>query len=520
MLPSRLESLEKYSLLTNEEEMRYLARNDLFYLMVMIMGRADMNNDFLYSRCMDVQSSPNEMLDLWAREHYKSTIITVGKTIQDILVNPEITVGIFSHTRPIAKAFLRQIMREFENNILMQDLFPDILYRNPKRESRQWSEESGIIVKRQTNPKESTIEAWGVVDSQPTSKHFTHMVYDDIVTLDSTTSEMLKKTLSAWEMSINLGARGGIVRYIGTRYHANDVYSHIIKRKAATPRIIAATDNGRLDGKAVFLSQEELDKKLQKMGPYTYACQMLQNPSADDAQGFKREWIKGWLGRPLPGELDVVGKPRKDHTKDMNLYITVDPASKKKKTSDFTVMCVIGLGADGNYYLVDGIRDRLNLVQRWEKLYSLHRKYRPLVVLYEEYGIQADIEHYEFQMGLINYHFDITPVGGKISKEDRIRWLIPPMSSSSFFVPPSLPFVNYLGQRCDFIEDFYEEIDNFPTSVHDDVLDALSRIKQPGIELIFPKLGVTNNYDLETEHEFREYRRQVQKRNPLSRWLQ
>ena len=46
--------------------------------------------------------------------------------IQDILKNPEITVGIFSHTRPIAKAFLDQIKNELQDNILLKE-FQDIV---------------------------------------------------------------------------------------------------------------------------------------------------------------------------------------------------------------------------------------------------------------------------------------------------------------------------------------------------------------------------------------------------------
>jgi len=53
-----------------------------------------------------VQAAPNGYLDLWGREHGKSSLITFGLTIQDILNDPEITVGIFSYSRPIAKAFL------------------------------------------------------------------------------------------------------------------------------------------------------------------------------------------------------------------------------------------------------------------------------------------------------------------------------------------------------------------------------------------------------------------------------
>ena len=94
------------------EAVRWLCQADLFYLLVCACKRVDMLNDFAFARCREVEAAPDGYLDLWAREHYKSTIITFGKTIQDILCDPETTFGIFSHTRPIAKAFLRQIMRE------------------------------------------------------------------------------------------------------------------------------------------------------------------------------------------------------------------------------------------------------------------------------------------------------------------------------------------------------------------------------------------------------------------------
>jgi hypothetical protein len=156
-----MRGLKNSSTASRTGRLRRLCRTDLFFPLVYGLGRRDADNDWCFARCREVQAEPNGYLDLWARDHYKSSIITFALTIQDVLNDPEVTIGIFSHTRPNAKAFLRQIKQERERNELLKELFPDILWAGPQKDSSKWSEDDGIIVKRKTNPKESTIEAWG-----------------------------------------------------------------------------------------------------------------------------------------------------------------------------------------------------------------------------------------------------------------------------------------------------------------------------------------------------------------------
>jgi hypothetical protein len=119
-----------------------------------------------------------------------------------VVNNPELTIAVLSHTRPIAKGFLQQVKREFETNEILKSRFSDVLWANPERESPKWSEDAGLIVKRKTNPKESSLEAHGLIDGMPTGRHFFVLNYDDVVVPASVTSgEMIEKTTNAWDIS-------------------------------------------------------------------------------------------------------------------------------------------------------------------------------------------------------------------------------------------------------------------------------------------------------------------------------
>lgn len=479
--PKLLASLRKLSEPRQIGHLRNLCLTDLYFLLRYACGRVDLERPWLFERCREVQADPDGYLDLWARFHYKSTIGTFGLTIQDLLNNPEETFGIFSHTRPIAKGFLRQIKWELEANERLKRWFSDILWADPKKDAPKWSEDDGIIVKRKGNPKESSVEAWGLVDGQPTSKHFGRLIYDDVVTRESVTSpDMISKTTDALALSYALGKPSGARRFYGTRYHFNDSYKAVIDRGTVRPRIRHVTDDGTDDGKPVLMSDEEMAALRRDMGPYVFGAQMLLNPTADAVQGFRREWLRHY-------QSDAAGGTNK--------YILVDAANEKRRSNDYTAMWVLGLGADQNYYVLDMLRDRLNLTERADRLFRLHRRWRPRQVRYEEYGLMADIQHIKDRQARENYRFDIIKMGGQTPKPDRIKRLVPLFEQGRIWLPQTMHYTNYEKKPRDLVHDFIEEeYAPFPVGLHDDMLDSLARIaepmddKHPEYALVWPTL--------------------------------
>lgn len=410
--------------------MRGLAVDDRYYLLVKVLGRKDCLRDWIYHRCREVEAATDGYLDLWARDHYKSTIITFAGSIQEIIRDPSITIAIFSHTKPIAKAFLRQIQRELETNALLKRLFPDIFYADPERDSPLWSLDGGIVVKREGNPKEATVEAHGLVDGQPTSRHFRLRIYNDVVTRESvSTPEQIQKTTEAWSLSDNLGTHNGRVWMEGTRYNFADTYATVIKMGAAIPRIYAATDNGLKDGRPVLLSPKAWAEKKRNQLEADIACQMLLNPLAGTQRFFNPDDIQEWQVRPPV----------------LMCYITVDPARSKKKGSANTAMAVQGVNVHGEKYLLDGFDHKMNLSERWTSMRDLWLYWTTVPgivgvkVGYEKFGAQADMDYFEERMKIENVRFEIEdlewPSEGDGSKNDRVQRLGPDLESHAYFVP-------------------------------------------------------------------------------------
>jgi hypothetical protein len=214
----------------------------------------------------------------------------------------------------------------------------------------------------------------------------------------------------------------------GTRYSFADTYGVVIERRVLKPRRHPATDDGTLKGSPVFLTQKRWDE-IKNTQRSTVAAQMLQNPVAGNEAVFRSDWFRPYVIRPTI----------------MNIYIMVDPSKGRSASSDRTAMAVVGVDVAGNRYLLDGVRHRMNLSERWANLKRLYLKWRDatgvqsIVVGYERYGAQTEdevIAEWQERDGVAFELVELSwPREGGHSKRDRVERLEPDLKGGRFFLP-------------------------------------------------------------------------------------
>lgn len=469
-IKSLLEEAEKTK--NTKAVVRELAKRNLFFLCYYLMDMNYIDNDFAFDFCAEIDKKCFGRMWICAREHYKSTFLSFAFVIQCLIRNPEERIGIYAYNANLAESCLQKIRTELEINEKLKYYFDDIFYKNPQKESPLWRADS-LLVKRNSRARESSIECSGLITGQKTGRHYTIGIYDDCVTPDSVlTSDAINHVIKTWQISLNTLTSENL-RYVvlGTYYHYDDLYCYIKKNQ-----IMEIIEQPCIDenGEPVLLTKEALEFKRKSMGSAVFASQMLCDPKEARKDTFKREWLRKWSCQNLNG---------------MNIYMFVDPAGDKGRKRDYTAIWTIGYTSDGNYMVIDLIRDKLSLRQRIATIFSLHRTYHPIMIFYEKVGMQADIDAIELEQERKNYRFDIFPVKSTISKDLRIQSLSAPLENGKFYFPPFCKHKNWEEETEDMLDTFLnDEYDKYPFCSHDDAIDSLAMTQEQSVKLnaVFP----------------------------------
>lgn len=390
--------------------------------------------------------------------------------------NPQLSVILASHTAELAEGWGRKIrngMQEPE----FGEIFPTVGVASDNASAGRWA----------TNQAGEFFAA-GVGGSVTGRRADLGVIDDPVASREDADSERVRQKTWDWYTNdfltrLKPGAKQVLIM---TRWHEDDLAGRLLEREKAKWKVLKLP---MVAGSSDPLGREEGER----LWPEWFTDEMLETAQAD-----ARSWISLYQQEPRPAEgaefkrtwINRYAQPPKL----LNKILLVDPAgdpSKAKgnrKKSDFTAMWVVGLGSDENAYIVDGIRDRLNLTQRADAVFALHKKHKPMQTRYEQYGLQADVEHIKSEMERRQYRFSIKEVGGNVEKNARIRRLVPWFEGGRMWLPMSMKRINVQGVEYDVVDDFIEhEYATFPVGRNDDSFDCLARLAEPGLSLPYPE---------------------------------
>lgn len=451
-----------------------LILDDLFFIVYFVMSVKVANHPFVVRACLEVDEGPQtNTLDLWAREHFKSTILTMAKVIQSHCRQPDRCIAIFSHTRPIAKGFLRGIKQVYQTSSMLKECFPETFYQDPEKESPKWSEDDGLQLKGHSpSRREASLEAWGLIEGMPTSKHFDERIYDDVETGDLVGNpDIVKKLRAAYDLSQNLGTLNGTHRVVGTYYTHEGLLTYLRDKEKPngeplyTLRLKPGTVDGTEEGIPVLLSQERWDE-LRSGDKYVFNCQQLLDPSPQGARKLESRYFTRIAPISIPNNL--------------RRYILVDPAgdSKDGRGDAWAIGC---FAVDSNtdqigastIYLMDLVAQPMRHEQAIEEI----------VRMYLRNGVVQCIGVEKVGLSTVEGHIAnaLKAKGRIVSVENKSLYLLKPQNRNKvqrITSALSWPLYNnklFISSSIDsqYIERLCTEADKFPYW-HDDVLDIFS----------------------------------------------
>lgn len=459
-------------------------------------------------------SEPRDRMLLDARSHLKTTIQTIGHSIQWVLNFPDLCELIVHAAESKAIEILQEIKWNFTNNADFMWLYPEYCPKTKQAINNFGTSEHFTVPNRRQNRRHHTIQI-GSMSKKMASSHFDLIKYSDIVDETTvTTPEQLSKTKHVFHMGANLRVGPNSWRDIeGTIYDLNDLYCELIDTRhhakiarGEEPDLLIAIRGAYrkdVEGGQTFapdevnapylLAKEDMvlspdvtikkghkipwwpvkdgqphftEKALEDMrysDEWIFACQMLLNPAATGkAIPFDPGKIQ-WVSEAALNNITV--------NKVKQRIVTVDTASTINKRSNDSVLTLGWTMPKGDLIIRDIVLGKWLPDQLLETIFDFYEKHHPDFV---------DIEETEFVRGLMSSRQMIETKRGYVlpirflpketdtSKQERImNALQPPFNAGRIKFAEDLP--EHIKDR------LKSEMSKFPSSAgRDDVLDTLA----------------------------------------------
>lgn len=462
--PSDFGRTEEEGLPSEEEKQAFYARQEKF-----IPGDT-------YSVEDKLTLSLHQLLALMPRGTLKTSVITIGLTLQFFLNYSEERVLIDSETVTKAGGFLSEIKGHLEGNDVFRRIFFSVwgTYPVPKSKTSRWSNSALDLAHRKKARKEPSIDTGGV-DTTKNGMHYDLIIFDDLHSeINTATKEQIEKVIQHFKLAYSLLDPGCPVIVVGTRWTYTDLYQYIIDERSNSFNFITRSAKAP-DGELFYpgrLTEGFLTEQREGQGSYIFSCQYMNDPVDAETARFKRDYFeyRNWE--------DIASLP-------INWYLTIDPGGDGK-ASDYAAMVISGMDYMGNLYVRNIVKAKMSEGQIVLKTFELFREFKPKYIVVETLAGagKSIIRTYNDKMKELGMYLPIRFIESRTkSKESRIMELAPKYEFHHVF---------HIRQ-CPQIKELEDELIHFPKAKNDDVSDAFATVLEVATQPM--KTAITHERD-------------------------
>lgn len=442
------------------------------------------------------EDAKSHQLTLLPRDHQKSAMVAY-RVAWHITKNPDTRILYISSTARLAQQQIKFI-KDILTSKIYRRYWPEMTHVDEGKRAK-WSATEFEVdhpLRSEEGVRDPTVFTAGLT-TNIVGMHCDVAIFDDLVVPQNAYTQEGRKTCETQYGFLSSIETGDAMEWVvGTLYHPKDLYEYMMNIKVemfGTDGELISEDplhetfrrevESSGDGTGEFLwprQQRSYDNKwfgfdqailARKRAQYPnksqFRSQYYNDPNDPEGSGIGSDQIN-YYERKFLNRHDGYWYFKQAR---LNVFASIDFAFSLRKGSDFTAIVVLGIDSNHNYYVLDIVRFKTDLVSEYFKhILELHQKWGFRKIRAEVTVAQATIvstlkNEYIKPYGLSLSVEEYRPTRHEGNKQERIKATLEPRYQNG-------QMWHYFGGNCQILE---EELSREHSS-HDDVKDALASV--------------------------------------------
>src|SRR3990167_1333984 len=389
------------------------------------------------------------------RNFAKSHVLVIIHGLWRLLTGENEKILAISQSDTLAKNWVRLIKQEMEANELILRDWGESFTFGPEI-SQKWTENHISLDRngRVFNEMLSRGKGTQIRGFRP-SRVFCDDLEDDL----ELRNEENRKHNKEWFLGpvMNTIKTSDQIIILGTLLHPLCLLKEIIDKKPPFQGWNTKKYAAIMDRKSIWPQRwplEELRKRMDELGMWTFNKEYMNDPQFTDDVIFRQEWLNTYEELP----------------KIIKKVMGIDLAASQKRTADYTAYVVWGEAEDGKIYCLEAAHGRWGTFEQIDRFFQAGKKHSISEALVEEgllwHSIGQPLIQRARDKGI---YFQLTPI--KLGAfNERQQKQSPDKVTRAYRVLPLFEQKRVLFRKDQ--REIFEEFATFPTGQHDDLVDA------------------------------------------------